>query len=166
MLKPRLSAGINGFLTVLWMLGFGLLAWNLSQTLTHRCVILNWTSQAGVMVCRLYKALTAFTVTGMLSSVLSLLLDVRVNRKVASRGTYNSMQDIKAPPNLTPDVLHESYGQASLEFPESSHVKKPYKVQRPIEAQDFGYSAPSEQTSYDGVGAMHLHGGYANGHGV
>ena len=55
---------MNGCLTVLWMLGFGLLVWNLSQTLTHKCVILNWGSQAGVMVCRLYKALTAFTVTG------------------------------------------------------------------------------------------------------
>ena len=64
-LQPRLSAAINGFLTVLWMLGFALLVWNLSQTLTHKCVILNWGSQAGVMVCRLYKALTAFTVTGM-----------------------------------------------------------------------------------------------------
>lgn len=29
---------------------------------------------------------------------------------------------------------------------------RPYKVQRPIEAQQFGYSAPSEQTSYGGGG--------------
>ena len=74
------------------------------------------------------------------------------------------MQDFKTAPNVTSDVLHESYGESALEIPEFSHeVKKPYKVQRAIQAQEFGYSAPSEQTSYDGVGGMHLHGGYANG---
>lgn len=28
-------------------------------------------------------------------------------------------------------------------------LSRPYKVQRPIQAQQFGYSAPSEQTTYD-----------------
>ena len=38
-----------------------------------------------------------------------------------------------------------SYGR------EPSHdVARPYKVQKPIEVQQFGYSAPSEQTSYGG----------------
>ena len=37
---------------------------------------------------------------------------------------------------------------------EPSHdLARPYKVQRPIEAQQFGYTAPSEQTSYGGGGA-------------
>lgn len=32
---------------------------------------------------------------------------------------------------------------------EPSHdAARPYKVQKPIEAQHFGYSAPSDQTSY------------------
>lgn len=76
------------------------------------------------------------------------------------------MQDIKTAPNVTSNVLHESYGESSLEIPKFPDEVKPYKVQRAIQAREFGYSAPSEQTSYDGVGGMHLHGGYANGHGV
>lgn len=40
-----------------------------------------------------------------------------------------------------------SYGR------ETSHdFARPYKVQKPIEAQQFGYSAPTEQTSYGGGG--------------
>lgn len=34
----------------------------------------------------------------------------------------------------------------------SYDAARPYKVQKPIEAQQFGYSAPSEQTSYGGGG--------------
>lgn len=33
---------------------------------------------------------------------------------------------------------------------------RPYKVQKAIEAQQFGYSAPSEQTSYGGGGGAGL----------
>lgn len=34
----------------------------------------------------------------------------------------------------------------------SHDLARPYKVQKPIEAQQFGYSAPTEQTSYGGGG--------------
>lgn len=34
----------------------------------------------------------------------------------------------------------------------SHDAARPYKVQKPIEAQQFGYNAPSEQTSYGGGG--------------
>ena len=64
-LKPTVSACIDGFLSVIWLLGFALLFWNLRGTLTHRCHILNWGTDAGVMVCRLYKTLAAFTTIGM-----------------------------------------------------------------------------------------------------
>lgn len=59
----------------------------------------------------------------------------------------------------TTDLGDASHGylEPSLEFPEYSHeVKRPYRVQRPIEAQDFGYAAPSEQTRYDGASARVL----------
>ena len=50
------------------------------------------------------------------------------------------------------------YGSGGIEAAyshsrEPSHdAARPYKVQKPIEAQQFGYSAPSEQTSYGGGG--------------
>ena len=34
----------------------------------------------------------------------------------------------------------------------SHELARPYKVQKPIEAQRFGYQVPSEQTTYDGAG--------------
>jgi hypothetical protein len=60
-----MSIYINTFLTLLWMLGFALLCWNLWGTLTHQCSIENWEHDTGVMVCMIYKALTVFSATGM-----------------------------------------------------------------------------------------------------
>ena len=49
---------------------------------------------------------------------------------------------------------YESQGMENA-WRESSHdAARPYKVQKPIEAQQFGYSAPSEQTSYGGGGGV------------
>lgn len=64
-LKPRLSLYINSFLTFLWCLGFALLTWNISGLLNAQCSITQWEHETGVMICRLYKALESFTITGM-----------------------------------------------------------------------------------------------------
>lgn len=64
-LKPIYNVYINSFLSLLWCVGFALLSWNLSITLVHRCSIENWSTEAGVMVCRIYKALEAFATLGM-----------------------------------------------------------------------------------------------------
>lgn len=64
-LNPKLNGYANLFLTVLWTLALALLLWNLSGTLSHRCNITNWHNEAGIMVCRIYKALAAFAFTGM-----------------------------------------------------------------------------------------------------
>lgn len=190
------------------MLGFALLAWNLSGLLSHQCTIANWSSDLGVMVCRIYKALMSFTITGMyvvsslltdpfslpatifvtireilanlqphrLSTLLALTLDILMHRKTSHRGNYNPMQDTKTISNPifsdNPASSRSAYREPSLEFPEYSHeVKKPYRVQKPIEVQHFGYAAPTEQTSYGGPAADQgdlglskgLHDGYVDG---
>jgi len=165
-LRPRLSSMINIFLTLLWMLGFALLTWNLSGTIKHKCNIDNWTHETGIMVCRIYKALEAFTITGLLATAGSLVLDFYTIRKSAARGIYNTMGDAKQPGHTrgidsTDDfstAIHAgetsaNYREPSLEFPEYSHeASKPYKAQRTMESQNFGYNQPSEQTSYGGAG--------------
>ena len=115
------------------------------------------------MICRLYKALTAFAVTGTFSTMLALALDVRVERQTKARGKYNQMLDIKRPTNLRSS---SPFGQANgSEVPAinvrapSSDAQRPYKVQRPIEARNFGYAQPEEQTSYGGGGDL----GYGSG---
>ena len=58
---------------------------------------------------------------------------------------------------LAGDFHDDADGTLGLEVPEFSHeVKKPYKVQQTIEVEHFGYSAPTEQTTYDGAGAVHM----------
>ena len=64
-LNPTVNLVINAALSVFWATGFGLLAWAMSGTLVHRCNIANWGNDAGIMVCRLYKALFTFALTGL-----------------------------------------------------------------------------------------------------
>ncbi|MCJ1404472.1 hypothetical protein MMC11_007698 [Xylographa trunciseda] len=163
-LKPRTNALLNGFLSVLWMLGFALLAWNLSGLLSHKCTIENWSSELGVMVCRIYKALMSFTITGMITTLCALILDIHTHRSASHLGAYDSMRDPSnhdSKTNLHPVPIFSdspntpSYREADLEIPEFSYEeKRPYRVQKPIEAGQFGYAAPTEQTSYAGAADM------------
>ena len=140
---------------VLWLLGLSLLTWNLTWTLGHRCIVSRWHNEAGVMVCRLYKAVTAFAVTGAFTTILALLLDVRVQRRSTQLGKYNQMLDVKGPSNARSTVNlneHEEVPEIYVRGP-SHDLQRPYKAQRPIEVQKFGYSHPEEQTSYGGGGA-------------
>ena len=159
---------MNSVLTILWILGLSLLTWNLtgSGTLGHRCVKATWYNEDGITVCRLYKALTAFTVTGTFATILALLLDVRVERQSMARGKYNHMLDIKGPTHLrssSPFGGQSEGGEVptiNVRAP-SSDAQRPYKVQRPIEARNFGYAQPEDQTSYGGGGDGDL--GYESG---
>lgn len=120
------------------------------------------------MVCRLYKALTAFTVTGLASTLIALGLDVRTHKQATKLGKYNQMLDIKAPNGAvrSSSPFHASGNEWDTGFGDggmggngvralSHDGARPYKVQKPIEAQQFGYAAPSEQTSYGGGGGEH-----------
>ena len=70
-LSPKVNMFCNIASLTLWALGLALLMWNLSGTLTHKCNVSNWSNFAGVMVCRLYKALAAFTVVGLYALVIT-----------------------------------------------------------------------------------------------
>jgi len=110
------------------------------------------------MVCRLYKACTAFTVTGAVSTLLALALDLHVQRRTKERGVYNQMLDIKGPTDVrsnSPFHQNEHLGASTPDIrvrEPSADLQRPYKVQRPIEAGHFGYAQPEEQTSYGGGG--------------
>lgn len=155
-LNPKLNLTANTTLTVIWLLGLILLTWNLGRTLGNRCMIVNWHNEAGVMVCRLYKALTAFTVTGAVATVSALALDIRVQRSSTQLGKYNQMLDVKAPTNVrSSSPFHSGEDEAVPEIHvrgPSQDIQRPYNVQRPMDTQRFGYSAPEEQTSYGGGG--------------
>ena len=69
------------------------------------------------------------------------------------------MLDIKGPMNLrtsSPFGGQDGGGDVlavNVREP-SSDAQRPYKVQRPIEARNFGYAQPEEQTSYGGGGDL------------
>jgi len=162
-LNPKINLTVNAALTLLWLLALALLTWNLTWTLGHRCIVTRWHNEAGIMVCRLYKSMTAFTVTGAFTTILALLLDMRIQRKANQLGRYNPMLDVKGPGNARSNspfgastanlnVQEDGVVPHILVKAPSHDLQRPYKVQRPIEAGKFGYSQPEEQTSYGGGG--------------
>lgn len=115
-LHPRLNLVINGFLALLWALSWSLLTWFMSGTLRNQCDIDHWHEEAGIMVCRIYKALFTFTLLGLyvfpfvpyslssrlqtkfsLSTLAALFLDLHVWRQSSRRGIYR-LQDIDSKP--------------------------------------------------------------------
>ena len=119
----------------------------------------------GPFTCNALTSLRLFTAA-------ALALDVHTQRSMTRLGAYDQMgmgaSDLKralqarssaAANGSEADLADATHGYRapSLEFPEYSHeIKRPYRVQRPIEAQHFGYTAPSEQTRYDGASATAL----------
>lgn len=97
-----------------------------------------------------------------------LILDIRTIRQITQRGVYGQMPDDKR--RLVPEeqrveghdedefsaAIDHSFPNndyrrdPSVEIDQYSHQsRKQYKTHAPISAQNFGYQAPSEQTSYD-----------------
>ena len=64
-LNPRLNLVINGSLSIIWAVSFALLTWNMSGTLAGQCNTENWGEETGIMICRIYKALFAFSLFGL-----------------------------------------------------------------------------------------------------
>ena len=126
------------------------------------------------MVCRLYKALTAFVVTATACALASTVLDARVWREGQKRGKYGVMLDVKQHfGGNEADPWDASTGHTTAEEPvggngyeparggagygDTTDMHKPYHVQKTIEIGQFGYAAPSEQTMYNGGGSGRTH---------
>jgi hypothetical protein len=84
---------LNSTSLIFWALSLGLLSWNMSATLQHRCNNLSWGTDAGIMVCQTYKALYSFVVIGFVTQIATVVLDVKAHRKRRNRGEYGPMRD-------------------------------------------------------------------------
>ncbi|KAF2091866.1 hypothetical protein K490DRAFT_22372, partial [Saccharata proteae CBS 121410] len=93
-LKPRLNIALNTSLLTIWTVGFALLARWSSPTLGHVCSKVTWHNEDGIMICRIYKALFAFSMLGFLSTTSALLLDIYVWKRSIRRGKYNQMEGL------------------------------------------------------------------------
>ncbi|KAF2825187.1 hypothetical protein CC86DRAFT_467700 [Ophiobolus disseminans] len=90
-LNPVLNTLLNSGLALLWAVSFSLLSWWSSGTLSHVCSRDNWDSELGMSVCRLYKALFSFSLLGLLSTLVALVLDVHVQRQATARGRFQQI---------------------------------------------------------------------------
>ena len=79
---------LNGLLLILWSVGLGILSYNMAHTILTACSTEYWANSTGMNVCRMYKALFAFTVSGCASYVSAVALDVIVRRRQTRLGAY------------------------------------------------------------------------------
>ena len=160
-LSPLFNLILNLPLLLLWCLGFGLLTWNMSGTLGHVCNTANWGNSSGIMICRYYKALFSFSLFGVLGAIAAFILDFKVRRKQTRFGAYDQMKD-PSTTNLPQggDAKMRGLGVHSTSiglepYRNEGHEPDtwrppPYNAPREnVNIQHF-YSAPSEQTAYDG----------------
>lgn len=135
-LNPLLNTSLNALLTLLWTLSFSLLTWWSAGTLGHVCNTLNWDTNTGIMVCRIYKALFSFALLGFLSTALALGLDVRTMKQVGRRGKFAPLQQ------------REDKTRGGLE--DVGEELNPNPTRRGIKGNrgGEGYAVPEEQFAY------------------
>jgi hypothetical protein len=141
----------------------GLLGWNMTGTLFHACSITNWGNDTGIMICNIYKTLFAFVVIGSASCIANIIIDVKVRREQVRQGAYEKMEarlhhapstadsqpeDLKfAGVHDVGDIVLEPYRHQGHEL--EQHNVRSRTPHQEYNIQQFGYTAPSEQTRYD-----------------
>ncbi|KAH7381456.1 hypothetical protein DE146DRAFT_286708 [Phaeosphaeria sp. MPI-PUGE-AT-0046c] len=133
-LNSTLNTMLNSALAVLWAVSFGLLSWWSSGTLSHVCNGDNWDDELGISVCRLYKALFSFSLLGLLSTMVALVLDVHVQRQAAARGRFQAVGMGEVDEKSEHVVGHESNPNPS--------------ASRQRRKNGGGYAVPDEQFAY------------------
>ncbi|CAG8106117.1 unnamed protein product [Penicillium salamii] len=90
-LSTKLALALNIILTILWALSLALMSWSMAGSITTTCTTTVWGNAAGITVCRSYKAMFTFTVTGLISHIAAIWLDVVVRRRETRFGNYGAM---------------------------------------------------------------------------
>jgi hypothetical protein len=185
-LRPDFNIAVNGFLTLVWAVSWSLLTWYMSPTLKNYCDVEHWKEDAGIMVCRIYKALFTFAFLGLyvlleiflqywwiltmihsISTIAALCLDFYVRRKNNKRGMYRlhdidakQQQQSGAPRGPFTDEGH-GYGAGGIAEPRESEA---WEAPRPSvspygeqSSQPHGYAVPEQQFLTDDTG---YHGGH------
>ncbi|KAI9687405.1 MAG: hypothetical protein M1820_010459 [Bogoriella megaspora] len=135
-LNSRVNLYVNGFLAILWAVGFSLLAWWMRKTLTHVCNTANWHDETGIMVCRVYKSLFTFSLLGFLSTLCALSLDIFVQSHTTRYGNYHmtpidskkgaSAYSYPLPTSdSTPSAAQNPFVDPSNPFSDSAHPAQP-----------------------------------------
>lgn len=165
-LSPLVNLVGNTVLLLLWGPAFGYLWFYTSATLTHVCNKKNWDGVVGIMVCRIYKALFAFSMFGTyvftckssclvdpadysnrLCTLLAFILDVYVWRKSIARGKYAQMRDSEKPAGIS--APGQPYNAPNYSDSRSSIAVEQYTAPQTERGDMSGYQVPEEQFAYD-----------------
>lgn len=138
-LNPALNTVLNSVIGIIWALAFGLLSWWSSGTLTMSCNKDKWNSDLGTSVCRLYKSLFSFTLLTFLATLVALLLDVLVQRKISKRGNFQQLQ------TFDQDGKQQGFAEHNIHQETLSFVTG----RSPSNSDEAGYALPEEQFTYD-----------------
>ncbi|KAF1981977.1 hypothetical protein K402DRAFT_215927 [Aulographum hederae CBS 113979] len=179
-LNPRLNIVLNLSSGCLWTLGFALLTWWSSTTLSHVCNLENWHDGTGVMVCRTYKVLFAFALLGWVSTLAALTLDFIVWRRATRLGRYGRMgeplvaggrdvkrggfQDLPGEEAQGEELGHYPGGftdQGTDEFGLDKNERIPRAARgeaRNAKGGEGGYEVPEGQFGYDDTEYRGAHG--------
>lgn len=164
-LSPKVNLVLNSVMLFCWALGFSMLfRWSYG-TLSHACTVLLWHGDDGIMVCRCYKALFAFTVTGLLSTAGALALDIHIHKLATRFGKHMLLDnhnaerkprvvDARLPAFRNSDV--EGRPSEAFEVPRAGYGAR-YEPQQSKELLDGeGYAVKDSHFDYDT--------GYRGGH--
>ncbi|KAH7074315.1 hypothetical protein FB567DRAFT_537155 [Paraphoma chrysanthemicola] len=145
-LNPVLNTILNSALALLWAVSFSLLSWWSSGTLSHVCNKDNWDDDVGMSVCRLYKALFSFSLLGLVSTLVALILDVHVQRQATRRGRFQQLGMVAGDTKSGPAVGLQSLENAAEDDanPNPSANSRNKKQKRGGD----GYALPEEQFAY------------------
>lgn len=89
----KLNLALHLGLLILWIIAFGLLTSKISNmVLTHSCNLTLWQTEMGMLVCRMYKAMYAFSAVSVACAVAAVILDWSVLRAAAA-GVYRPLDD-------------------------------------------------------------------------
>jgi len=143
-LSPLWNLVINGVLLGLWTPAFAFLWFWTKKTMSHVCSLKTWEDSTGIMICRVYKTLFAFTAFGVASTLAAVLLDIVIFRRTVSRGKYAQMVDHEKPAGIAPPYAAPQYSDSR-----SSIQLNQYTTPSTQMADRSGYEVPEEQFNYD-----------------
>jgi hypothetical protein len=174
-LSPLLSLALNATIFLLYIVGYGLLTWNIYGTLGHSCSRLNWATDDGMMICRTYKAFYSFEVFGVLAQVALIVLDIRSRRQQTRGGRYDRMVGDGATKGVKLDdlpgaarggVQEYSHGDSADSIPYGIGEYNDSHARLRDNAADYGHVAPPvRMQDFRNDSATSGYSGYASSYG-
>ncbi|KAL2422016.1 hypothetical protein ABEF95_006367 [Exophiala dermatitidis] len=170
-LSPLFNLFMNSLILILWTIGLGLLTWNMYGTLGHSCSRANWASDAGMSICRIYKALYSFAIFGWLAQVALVILDIRSRRAQTALGKYDKMtgqyenQKLLDNSDLKLDSLHRSTESTST-LQSQSGANHPFTApdanngRRAVGEENDAAAPPYGVMEFENGGRSRYNGGY------